>query len=103
MNPIILHALCCDNRLNPPLNVFDFRPHANAAEPVFAADPAGTFDEGWLITQVFAMTRGETVFAVLDAGRLADGPVAAIGLSEPVPISFHGHGVAATQSIGRSL
>jgi carotenoid cleavage dioxygenase-like enzyme len=76
------------------LDAFDFGAHVNAGEPVFAADPAGAFDQGWIITQTLDMRRGKTEFAVLDANRLVDGPVATISIGEAVPISFHGQWVS---------
>jgi all-trans-8'-apo-beta-carotenal 15,15'-oxygenase len=75
------------------LDAFEFGMHVNAGEPVFAADPAGGPDQGWIITQTLDMRRGETEFAVLDANRLADGPIATISIGEAVLISFHGQWV----------
>lgn len=74
---------------------FDFGADVCAGEPVFAADPNGNRDEGWLITQTLDVTRGTSGFAILDTRDLAAGPVAVIELGETVPISFHGHWVDA--------
>lgn len=76
------------------LDNFDFGDHVNAGEPVFAANPDGGPDEGWLITQTLDTRRGTSGFAVLDALRIADGPIATVELDETMPISFHGHWVA---------
>jgi all-trans-8'-apo-beta-carotenal 15,15'-oxygenase len=94
--PGILHSgvAALDTR-SGRLDAFDFGLHVNAGEPVFAADPAaGAADKGWIITQTLDMRRGETEFAVLDASRVADGPVATIAIGEPVPISFHGQWIS---------
>ncbi|MGH8117787.1 MAG: carotenoid oxygenase family protein [Rhodanobacteraceae bacterium] len=76
------------------LDTFDFGLHVNALEPVFAAARRGKPDEGWLITQTLDTRRGTSGFAILDARRIADGPVATIDLGETAPISFHGQWVA---------
>ena len=52
--------------------------------------PAGGENEGWLISQVLDGESGKTFFAVLDAQRVEDGPVAKIWLDHHLPISFHG-------------
>ena len=93
--PGILHSrmAALDTRTER-LDAFDFGSHVNAGEPVFAADPAGGPDQGWIITQTLDMRHGETKFAVLDASRLADGPVATISIGEAVPVSFYGQWVS---------
>lgn len=75
------------------LDTFDFGEHVNAGEPVFAADPGGGMNDGWLITQTLDAHRGTSGFAILQAQDVAAGPVATIELGEPMPISFHGHWV----------
>jgi all-trans-8'-apo-beta-carotenal 15,15'-oxygenase len=69
---------------------FDFGDRAVAGEPVFAPRPGGGADEGWLIVQVHDGATETTVFAVLDAARVEDGPLARVRLPHPLPISFHG-------------
>jgi len=76
------------------LDAFEFGDHVNAGEPVFAADAAGGPDAGWLITQTLDTRRGTSGFAVLNARRVSDGPLAIVELGETMPISFHGHWVA---------
>jgi all-trans-8'-apo-beta-carotenal 15,15'-oxygenase len=66
----------------------DFGPKTVVGEPVFAA--AGGENEGWLISQVLDGNSGKTFFAVLDAERPEDGPVAKVWLDHHLPISFHG-------------
>ncbi len=77
------------------LDSHDFGSFVCTGEPVFAADPEGSRDEGWLITQTLDVERGTSGFAVLDAHNVAAGPIAAVELGETMPISFHGHWVAA--------
>jgi len=69
---------------------FDFGPKTVAGEPVFAAAPGGSEDQGWLITQVLDGNSGKTFFAVLDAEHVEDGPAAMLWLDHHLPISFHG-------------
>ncbi len=47
-------------------------------------------DHGWLITLVFDSTVGRSYWAVLDAGALAQGPLAKAWLDQPLPTTFHG-------------
>lgn len=75
------------------VDAFDFGPHVNAGEPVFAADPEGGIDDGWLITQVLDTRRGASRFAIFDARHVGDGPMAFVELDETLPFSFHGQWV----------
>ncbi|MGE0483694.1 MAG: carotenoid oxygenase family protein [Gammaproteobacteria bacterium] len=67
---------------------FDFGPHCQVGEAV----PAGERDAraAWLLCLVLDGTAGRTHVAVLDAARLADGPVTRLDLGHAVPLSFHG-------------
>jgi all-trans-8'-apo-beta-carotenal 15,15'-oxygenase len=61
------------------------------SEAVFAPRPgASGEDEGWLLTQVYDATSDTSYFAILDAARVSDGPVATAHLDHHVPLSFHG-------------
>jgi all-trans-8'-apo-beta-carotenal 15,15'-oxygenase len=77
------------------LDSYDFGGFVNTGEPMFAADPGGGRDQGWLITQTLDVERGTSGFAVLDARNVAAGPVATVELGETMPISLHGQWVAA--------
>jgi all-trans-8'-apo-beta-carotenal 15,15'-oxygenase len=79
----------------PKLDSYDFGGFVNTGEPMFAADPGGGRDQGWLITQTLDVERGTSGFAVLDARNVAAGPVATVELGETMPISLHGQWVAA--------
>jgi all-trans-8'-apo-beta-carotenal 15,15'-oxygenase len=70
--------------------VYDHGDQTAAGEPVFAPDPTGSLDEGWLIQQCLDGAGGTTFFAVFAADRVADGPLARIWLDRHAPISFHG-------------
>lgn len=72
------------------LDAFDFGAHMHAGEPVFAARPGAAPEQGWLLTETLDTQRHASGFAVFDAERIADGPVARVDLGEPVPLSFHG-------------
>jgi all-trans-8'-apo-beta-carotenal 15,15'-oxygenase len=71
-------------------DVYDHGADVMAGEPVFARDPAGGFDDGWLIQQCLDGASGTTFFAILAAHRVGDGPLARIWLDRHAPISFHG-------------
>lgn len=65
------------------------------SEPVFVPDPArggaGGEEEGWILVELFDGRDRRSSLAVLDAGRIEDGPVARVLLEHHVPISFHGY------------
>ncbi|MCB1748771.1 MAG: carotenoid oxygenase family protein [Gammaproteobacteria bacterium] len=67
---------------------FDFGPHCHVGEAVPAGERAGR--AAWLLCLVLDGAAGRTHVAVLDAARLADGPVARLDLGHAVPLSFHG-------------
>jgi len=75
------------------LDAFDFGAYSNAGEPIFAANPDGAADDGWIITQTLDTARGTSGFAVFDARRISEGPIATVELGETMPISFHGYWV----------
>lgn len=59
-------------------------------EATFVPAEGGAEDEGWLLTYVFDDTRRVTDLCVLDATRVADGPIARVHLPRRVPHGFHG-------------
>ena len=73
----------------------DFGSFVSTGEPVLAADPEGSRDQGWLITKILDVERGTSGFAVLDAQNVAASPIATIELGGTVSISFHRQWVAA--------
>ena len=71
---------------------FDFGPQVFTSEPVFVPDPARTGeDAGWLLVELYGADSRKSSLAVLDAGRIEDGPVARVLLEHHVPVSFHGY------------
>jgi all-trans-8'-apo-beta-carotenal 15,15'-oxygenase len=69
---------------------FDFCPNVATGEPVFAAKPDGSNDDGWLIVQCLDGATERAFFALFNAGRLDAGPIARIHLPHHLPLSFHG-------------
>jgi all-trans-8'-apo-beta-carotenal 15,15'-oxygenase len=69
---------------------FDFGPNVATGEPVFAAKPDGSNDDGWLIVQCLDGATERAFFALFNAGRLDAGPIARIHLPHHLPLSFHG-------------
>lgn len=60
-------------------------------EHVFVARPGGTrVDEGWLVGTLLDSARQRSGIAILDAQRVADGPLAQAWLPYTVPLGFHG-------------
>jgi all-trans-8'-apo-beta-carotenal 15,15'-oxygenase len=68
----------------------DFGAEQYALEPVFAPARDGAEDTGWLLTLVYDARRNASRLAVLNAERVADGPVAEVHLDRPLPFRFHG-------------
>lgn len=77
-------------RWNGPLDVWQAPPGLYpAGEPAFAGDP----DEpgaGAVICPLFDAGRGESAFAVFDAGQVARGPVAVLRPGVALHLAFHG-------------
>lgn len=69
---------------------FHFGEQAFCTEPVFASARTGREGDGWLLTVVYEHARRQSHLAVLDASRLADGPIARVRLRHALPLSFHG-------------
>lgn len=63
----------------------------SVSEPVFAPRPGAEREgDGWVLAVVFDPHRNASHLAVLDAERLADGPIARARLGHRVPAGFHG-------------
>jgi all-trans-8'-apo-beta-carotenal 15,15'-oxygenase len=83
-------GLAAINMENGAVASYDFGPKAYVGEPVFAPSPTNARD-GWVLTQVLDGDAGTTFFAIFDAERIPDGPIAVAHLTHHQPISFHGH------------
>jgi all-trans-8'-apo-beta-carotenal 15,15'-oxygenase len=70
--------------------LFDFGIESAVGEPVFAAKPGGSVDDGWLVSQVLDGRSKTTFFAIFDANNVDGGPLAKVHLNHSLPISFHG-------------
>lgn len=70
--------------------VFDFGARTVVGEPVFAPNPNAGIDEGWLIAQCLDGESEKSFFAIFDAQRVENGPLAKVWLDHHLPISFHG-------------
>ena len=76
-------------------------PDKAAHEAVFVPRPAsaggtGEEDDGWLLAFVHDSVTQQTEVPILDARRVADGPVCTLRLRENAGITFHGAWVPAT-------
>ncbi|KAF0216191.1 MAG: all-trans-8'-apo-beta-carotenal 15 [Geobacteraceae bacterium] len=75
---------------------YDFGEGVYCTEPVFAPKPGFRFEPdaphepGWLLTEGYDSRTRKSFLAVLEAERVADGPVAVIHLTHHVPFSYHG-------------
>ena len=76
------------------IDAFDFGATTQVGEPVFIDKPDASQDDGWLISQCLDAEECRTFFALFDASKIADGPIAKIKLGHHVPISFHGSWMA---------
>ncbi|ABB32671.1 Carotenoid oxygenase [Geobacter metallireducens RCH3] len=59
-------------------------------KPGTSADASQSAGEGWLLTEVYDSHTRKSFLAILDAGRVADGPLAIAHLTHHVPFSYHG-------------
>ena len=75
---------------------FDFGPETHAGEPQFVPRPGRAEGDGWIIAQCLDGRTEKTFFAVFDAATLEQGPIGKVWLHHPLPISFHGDWIAAT-------
>jgi len=72
-------------------DVYEGKGQIVPSEAIFApARGSASEQEGWLLSFCFDRARGRSELAVFDATRLAGGPIARIGLPQPVPLGFHG-------------
>ncbi|MEM7466360.1 MAG: carotenoid oxygenase family protein [Pseudomonadota bacterium] len=64
----------------------------HAGEPVIVKDHSSPEDEnkGWLLSQFLEAESGKSGFAIFNAERVSDGPVAKIMMEAHAPLSFHG-------------
>jgi all-trans-8'-apo-beta-carotenal 15,15'-oxygenase len=75
---------------------FAFPPGQYCGEAMFAPnadispDPVGGREPGWLLSEVYDGHTGKSFLAILDAERVAEGPLAKVHLEHHVPLSFHG-------------
>jgi all-trans-8'-apo-beta-carotenal 15,15'-oxygenase len=69
---------------------YDFGKGIYCSEPVFVPDSTGEHDQGWVLTECYDGGTGKSSLAVLNAQRLADGPLAIVHLRHHVPFSYHG-------------
>ena len=74
-------AKACDVYHAPPL-------HYLGGEPIFIGNPYDD-NEGVVICQVFDAQRTASAFAIFDAYNVARGPIAHLGLKEPIHLAFH--------------
>lgn len=74
-------ARTCDIYHAPPL-------HYLGGEPIFIGNPHNE-NEGVVICQIFDAQQLISAFAIFDAYNVARGPIAKLGLKEPVHLAFH--------------
>ena len=69
--------------------------HCAVSEPIFVPRaPDAEEGGGWLLATVFDERRNASHLAVLDAARVAEGPITRVHLDHRVPMGFHGTFVA---------
>lgn len=61
------------------------------SEAVYAPRPGSDAeDDGWLLSLVYDADAHASYWAILDASRLANGPIATAHMDHHIPLSFHG-------------
>ena len=83
-------GLACYDTAKGKIERYDFGERIYCGEPVFVPRPGAGHEEGWVLSECYDGVRGKSFLAVLEAGRLADGPLAMVHLSHHVPFSYHG-------------
>lgn len=72
-------------------DLHDFGRYKVGLEPVFVERPGGAEeDDGWVITPVHDGKRKMSQFAIFDARKISDGPVAQFDLPGNTGVTFHG-------------
>jgi carotenoid cleavage dioxygenase-like enzyme len=61
-----------------------------SSEPMFVPRPGGSVGQGWLVCLCLDGYAKKSFFAVLDASRPSDGPVAKLWLDQPLHSTYHG-------------
>lgn len=61
-----------------------------AAEPVPVIGSSGAEDDGWVLSYAYDKAEDSSELWILEAGAVADGPVARIAMPQRVPMGFHG-------------
>jgi len=74
---------------------FGLPPGDQNSEPVFVANPQGDLlankeDNGWVVTCVYRHESDTTDVVILDATKIALGPIATVHLPCRIPAGFHG-------------
>ena len=78
------------------LQRFDYGEHMVVEEHIVVPKPGSTQElDAWLVGTSFDVKRQLTVVNVLEASRIADGPIAQATLPYKLPLGFHGNFTAA--------
>lgn len=92
----LLHGVQVRDTATGRVDRFDYGADAVAEEHVVVPKPGATAErDAWLVGTRYEARRGVTVLAVLDAARVAEGPLAEASLPYALPFGFHGHFEAA--------
>ena len=74
---------------------YDFGRGQYCGEPIFVPKPDFSYrtneESGWLMSLVYNEATDKSYIAILQADRVADGPLAKVHLEHHSPMSFHGH------------
>ena len=75
---------------------FDYGEHSVVEEHILVPKPGSTRElDAWLVGTTFDAKRQVTLVNVLEASRIADGPIAQAALPYKLPLGFHGNFYAA--------
>lgn len=84
------NAVVTIDRIGGRTQSFDYGEFSIAEEHVFVPGPGAREGAGWLIGTVYDWHAGRTELTVLDAGAVADGPIARAPLPYALPLGLHG-------------
>ncbi len=86
-----LQAVTKFDRLTGEHQLWSFAPRGFTGEPAFVPRPGGVAeDDGWVLALVYDAQYHRSTLAILDAQKIASGPIAQLHLKHHIPYGLHG-------------
>lgn len=87
-----LQAVSKFDRLTGEEQLWSFAPRGFTGEPVFVPRPGGVAeDDGWVLVLTYDAQHHRSTLAILDAQKIASGPIAQLHLKHHIPYGLHGN------------